>query len=72
MLAIDTLAEIKHKIQLLVVVRNGKPIEILSYKLGIEIMKKMRLNKFISHNANYSRRETDELIGRGKENQPEL
>ena len=32
-------------------------------------MKKMRLNKFISHNANYSRREADELIGRGKENQ---
>ena len=29
MLAIDTLAEIKHKIQMLVVVRNGKPIEIL-------------------------------------------
>ena len=28
MLAIDALAEIKHKIQLLVVVRNGKPIEI--------------------------------------------
>ena len=28
MLAIDTLAEIKHKIQMLVVVRNGKPIEI--------------------------------------------
>ena len=28
MLAIDTLAEIKHKIKMLVVVRNGKPIEI--------------------------------------------
>jgi len=27
----------------------------------------MRLNKFISHNTNYSRREADELIGRGKE-----
>ena len=66
MLAIDTLAEIKHKIQLLVVVRNGKPIEILSYKLVVEIMKKMRLNKFISHNTNYSRREADESIGQGK------
>ena len=32
----------------------------------------MRLNKFISHNTNYSRREADELIGQGKENQPEL
>ena len=29
----------------------------------------MRLNKFISHNTNYSRREADELIGQGKENQ---
>ena len=28
MLAIDTLAEIKHKIKMLVVVRNGKLIEI--------------------------------------------
>lgn len=40
MLAIDALAEIKHKIQMLVVVRNGKLIEILSYKLVVEIMKK--------------------------------
>ena len=44
-------------------------LKFLSYKLGIEIMKKMRLNKFISHNTNYSRREADELIGQGKENQ---
>ena len=29
----------------------------------------MHLNKFISHNTNYSRREADELIGQGKENQ---
>ena len=29
----------------------------------------MRLNKFISHNTNYSRREADELIGQGKKNQ---
>ena len=44
-------------------------LKFLSYKLVVEIMKKMRLNKFISHNANYSRREADELIGQGKENQ---
>ena len=30
-------------------------------------MKKIRLNKFISHNTNYSRREADELIEKGKE-----
>lgn len=29
-------------------------------------MQKMRLNKFISHNTNYSRREADELIKNGK------
>ena len=29
-------------------------------------MQKMRLNKFISHNTNYSRREADELIKQGK------
>ncbi|CZE46255.1 RNA-uridine isomerase [Campylobacter geochelonis] len=29
-------------------------------------MQKMRLNKFISHNTNYSRREADELIKEGK------
>lgn len=29
-------------------------------------MEKMRLNKFISHNTNYSRREADELIKQGK------
>lgn len=29
-------------------------------------MEKMRLNKFISHNTNYSRREADELIKNGK------
>lgn len=29
-------------------------------------MEKMRLNKFISHNTNYSRREADELIKAGK------
>lgn len=30
------------------------------------MMQKMRLNKFISHNTNYSRREADELIKNGK------
>ena len=29
-------------------------------------MEKMRLNKFISHNTGYSRREADELIKNGK------
>ncbi|MCR4942432.1 MAG: rRNA pseudouridine synthase [Campylobacter sp.] len=29
-------------------------------------MEKMRLNKFIAHNTNYSRREADELIQKGK------
>ena len=29
-------------------------------------MEKIRLNKFISHNTNYSRREADELIKNGK------
>ena len=29
-------------------------------------MEKMRINKFISHNTNYSRREADELIKSGK------
>ena len=29
-------------------------------------MEKIRLNKFISHNTNYSRREADELIKAGK------
>lgn len=29
-------------------------------------MQKMRLNKFISHNTNYSRREADELVKQGK------
>ena len=29
-------------------------------------MQKMRLNKFISHNTAYSRREADELIKQGK------
>lgn len=29
-------------------------------------MEKMRINKFISHNTNYSRREADELIKQGK------
>ena len=36
MLAIDTLAEIKHKIQLLVVVRNGKPIEFYPISLWLK------------------------------------
>jgi len=31
-------------------------------------MEKIRLNKFISHNTNYSRREADELIKNGKVN----
>lgn len=29
-------------------------------------MEKVRLNKFISHNTNFSRREADELLANGK------